>query len=223
MGKNIGISNGTILDYWQPWLEENHEFLITDIPECWGCRRTWRGPWNKKEATTWQELKNMWNACKPLVRCHIVADSLGGNSSPDNLFLMCRACHDEAPDTSFRDVFFKWFEFKQENNYGIQQKNELKKWLQLYLPGFCGGSVSEEQCKQVLDIVASDEFMKWLENHTTSHAHRYGTGKLSTFVGGLAKFMEVKGIQLAEGSDHTSDEFMDLPLWSLFNKWTEGE
>ncbi len=223
MGKNIGISNGTILDYWQPWLEENHEFLITDIPECWGCRRTWSGPWNKEEATTWQELKNMWNACKSLVRCHIVPDSLGGDNSPDNLFLMCRACHDEAPDTSFRDVFFKWFEYKQKNNCWVQQKNEMKMWMKVYLPDSWRGT--EEQWRQVSDIMTSDEFGKWYVGHVTSHVHAQHGGifKFSTRIGALAKFMEVKGIQLAEGSDHTSDEFMDLPLWSLFNKWTEGE
>lgn len=44
----------------------------------------------------------------PLQRCHIIPKSLGGLDTADNLFLMCKECHDLAPNTVYRDIFLKW-------------------------------------------------------------------------------------------------------------------
>lgn len=44
----------------------------------------------------------------PLQRCHIIPKSLGGTDTVDNLFLMCKECHDLAPNTPSRTAFLKW-------------------------------------------------------------------------------------------------------------------
>ena len=41
-------------------------------------------------------------------RAHIVPKSLGGPDSADNLFVLCRCCHAESPDTRFKAEFFRW-------------------------------------------------------------------------------------------------------------------
>ena len=44
----------------------------------------------------------------PLQYCHIVSRSLGGSDEASNLFLMCRECHDQAPNTTITAIFFEW-------------------------------------------------------------------------------------------------------------------
>lgn len=41
-----------------------------------------------------------WNCGSPkdLTRCHIIAMSLGGQDTPNNYVVLCRKCHEEAPN-----------------------------------------------------------------------------------------------------------------------------
>lgn len=43
---------------------------------------------------------------KPLERCHIIPDSLGGKDEASNLVLLCKRCHIEAPNVE--DKYFMW-------------------------------------------------------------------------------------------------------------------
>jgi hypothetical protein len=43
-----------------------------------------------------------------LERCHIVPHSLGGSDSPDNYVLLCKDCHQEAPNTNNPNDMWDW-------------------------------------------------------------------------------------------------------------------
>lgn len=45
---------------------------------------------------------------KHLMRCHMTPKALGGSHENSNLFLMCRDCHAENPDTIYLDLFQKY-------------------------------------------------------------------------------------------------------------------
>lgn len=46
-------------------------------------------------------------------RAHIVAASIGGSVDDDNIFLLCRCCHEESPMTNSREVFLDWVECRE--------------------------------------------------------------------------------------------------------------
>ena len=65
-----------------------------------------------------------------LERCHILADSLGGKSEPSNLFLMCKRCHAESPDTKNTSAFFRWVYDKRKSfSMGFMNQMTLQREL----------------------------------------------------------------------------------------------
>lgn len=78
-----------IVAYWSR--HEDESGLAVDWAEahkrCWGCgRKRWKRNFD---------------------RCHIVPRSLGGSNRADNLVLLCRRCHIQAPNV--KDPSFMWF------------------------------------------------------------------------------------------------------------------
>lgn len=51
-----------------------------------------------------------WNCGSPkdLTRCHIVARSLGGQDVPSNYVVLCRKCHEEAPNVDDPRIMWDW-------------------------------------------------------------------------------------------------------------------
>lgn len=45
---------------------------------------------------------------KSLHHCHITPHALGGSSDDENIFLLCGRCHQDNPDTIFKDLFFDY-------------------------------------------------------------------------------------------------------------------
>lgn len=96
-----------------------NKFVVFDCgePECWGCGKPVYGIedilLNNKST-----LINIWN--NDIVRgylhkCHIFAKQFGGKESPNNLFLLCKECHKESPDTVNPKNFFCWVWNKRNN------------------------------------------------------------------------------------------------------------
>ena len=81
-------------------------WLFVDLgePTCWGCGEMWGGDYDVSKKTT---PKQAWQKA-PLERCHIIPEALGGSSGPSNLFLMCKSCHENSPDTTEPKEFFEW-------------------------------------------------------------------------------------------------------------------
>ncbi|WP_189013757.1 HNH endonuclease [Paenibacillus marchantiophytorum] len=62
---------------------------------------------------------NNWDR-SPLQRYHIIARQFGGEDIPDNLFLMCKSCHDRAPNPKSREAFLDWVE-RQDYTVLVQE------------------------------------------------------------------------------------------------------
>lgn len=59
----------------------------------------------------WSEAEEYcWNCGSPkdLTRCHIVAHSLGGQDIPSNFVVLCRKCHEEAPNVDDPRIMWDW-------------------------------------------------------------------------------------------------------------------
>ena len=92
-------------------------------PECFACRKLVAPVLDDKDYEQWLEdeegLKKIWNhreTRRNLERAHIIPHSLGGNENPDNMFLLCKECHEESPDTNnpknfvekTYSIFWRW-------------------------------------------------------------------------------------------------------------------
>lgn len=59
----------------------------------------------------WSEAEEYcWNCGSPkdLTRCHIIARSLGGEDIPSNYVVLCRKCHEEAPNVEDPRIIWDW-------------------------------------------------------------------------------------------------------------------
>ena len=91
-------------------------------PECFACRRLVKGVLEDEKYDEWLNmkggLKNIWNhrdVKKNLQRCHIIPHSLNGSGNPENMFLMCKDCHEESPDTNNPKNFFRYVYRKRKS------------------------------------------------------------------------------------------------------------
>jgi len=200
MGRNL-CPRGQVLEYWKDWLISEQGWFLVELqfPFCWVCGRTWydyRGPKGKKinlkdicfNVLAWEEIIQVWNKCEPLERCHIIPHSLDGKDEPANLFLMCRECHDNAPDTTHKDDFFTWVN-SQEWRITKQRKEMICK-LKEELRTFGLNDLEDDECKELCSILESSQFRDWLDKNIGSHRASGGgcARKLSSFVAGLARY-----------------------------------
>ena len=95
------------------------QLIQQERPFCLVCRKEMRSKrlTHKRMKITWSEdgepiwtpdFKTVWNTVVGLQIHHIVPKSLGGVDTVDNLFLLCRSCHIEAPSSTSRELFLKW-------------------------------------------------------------------------------------------------------------------
>lgn len=91
--KTLSVTKKEIIKYWQKQPDKPSELdLNFDWNEahehlCWNCGET--------SKTT-------------IERCHIVPRQLGGEDVVSNLVLLCKRCHNEAPDTSNPENMWEW-------------------------------------------------------------------------------------------------------------------
>ena len=95
----------------------------------------------------------------PLQRCHIVPRSLGGANDASNVFLLCRECHDLAPNTSFPDVFFEWARAQSSHT------REASK-VQAAFESFGVDTTAREELYQ---LMTSSEFKSWVSDKFGLH------------------------------------------------------
>ena len=94
--------------------EKDYDWVVGDDyePCCWGCGLPAISALEEnKQPINENDLPLIWNdrnVKHKLHRCHIKPHSLGGEDTPDNLFLMCDRCHAESPDTTNSRTFFRW-------------------------------------------------------------------------------------------------------------------
>jgi hypothetical protein len=153
-----------ICKYWEDKIFDLDFFIDWNEPSCWSCGEFWNGRYDCKGKNLSRNkiLKNWEKA--PLQRCHIIPRSLGGLNEPSNLFLMCKECHDIAPNTSFPDIFFQWARkqnFLERHAYRIQQS----------LTAF---SIHEELYPKLDAISKTREFKDFAHKHSGLHRSQSG-------------------------------------------------
>lgn len=54
-----------------------------------------------------------------LYRCHIVPSSAGGQDVPSNYVLLCRRCHEQAPNCTDGQIMMDWLKADSSKIYGL--------------------------------------------------------------------------------------------------------
>lgn len=144
-------SKTTIIQYWR-----EHERELADIlghlpdwdePACWVC---------SYPVETWDRVM--------LERCHIIPKSLGGANVPSNLVLMCRRCHDTAPNTSFIDDFAQWASV--QSDFKRRERDMLNAFEDMGLP------IDDASLTRYTAVIRQPACIEFMREHSGSHWFR---------------------------------------------------
>lgn len=152
-------SKSKIFDHWKDKLSDHNIFIDWDEPSCWACGFHYSDRYDISNSnTSWQKILSCWEKI-PLQRCHIVPRSLGGSDQVGNLFLMCRECHDSAPNTLFPQVFFKW----------VDKQSWWKRECGKITAAFDSFDISEVDQIEIMSVIGSAEFKAWISGRMAFH------------------------------------------------------
>lgn len=152
-------SKSEVFEYWKERIFDLGFFIDWGEPSCWACGEFWNGRYHiTNPKASYEKILNCWEKV-PLQRCHIIPRSLGGSNEPSNLFLMCKECHDLAPNTSIPEIFFQWARrqsFFERRSYQIQQ----------CMKDF---NITEELYFKLDEISQTKKFKDFFSNHAGLH------------------------------------------------------
>lgn len=156
---NVLPSKREIFDYWKERLLEIGVFIDWGEPSCWACGFHYEAKYDiKRPDASWEEIFLCWEKI-PLQRCHIIPRSLGGSDSVGNLFLMCRECHDLAPNTSIPEIFFEWV---RSQAWLRREQARIDQALEAF-------SVSQHDYPEIQKTINSPEFKVWVDGKMGLH------------------------------------------------------
>jgi hypothetical protein len=120
MKKIVKTSKEEIVDYWRGKVEEIYlNFDWSDALEvCWNCGQ---------------------ERSKGIERCHIIADSLKGKDKPENFILLCRSCHNQAPNCNSKQIMWDWIKANKTATGFYEtyfQEQAVKEYKRLYKKNF---------------------------------------------------------------------------------------
>ena len=168
-----------IFEYWKERLPRLGFFIDWGEPGCWACGFHYGARYDiKRSDADWHKILCCWNRI-PLQRCHTVPRSLGGTNDVSNLFLMCRECHDLAPNTSIPEIFFAW---AQAQSWNARESAKIC----AALDAFGVDSVDREDFNELIN---SDGFKSWMSGKLGLHRPQSNYAPISsrltpaTFVG----------------------------------------
>lgn len=181
------IPRSAVIEYWYKNMPNFSPYIDIGEPICWACGKPVSIRFdNKNPDATEEECFKIWDKVGHLQVCHIIPKSLGGSDALSNLFLMCKECHELAPDTSYPDIFFKWVE---QQNYVIREADQLLKELKVF-----NLNIEDLKFYSTSQIANTEEFQKFLFANSGIHRTIYGGTKIkkSTTAGLLYKFIQLK-------------------------------
>ncbi len=189
-------SKAEIFEYWKDRFPDVGMFIDWGEPSCWACGFHYGAKYDiKKPKASWSEILRCWERM-PLQRCHIVPRSLGGTDDPANLVLMCRECHDLAPNTDSREIFFQW----------VCKQSYLQRDWNKILPAFEIFDLKEENYGVVAEIANFIEFRSWasgkmgLHRPQSNYASRLARLTPATLIGLVVQYQrELAEAPLAAG------------------------
>ena len=152
-------SKGQIFEFWKERLPELGFFIDWGEPGCWASGFHYGTRYDVKRSDAgWCEIFRCWNGI-PLQRCHIVPRSIGGTDDVANLFLMCRECHDQAPNTAIPDIFFEW---ARAQSWHARENAKISAALAAF-------GIDTEALQDFNELVISDEFKSWRSDKIGLH------------------------------------------------------
>lgn len=163
-------SKAEIVSHWKDRLRDLDIFIDWSEPSCWACGFRYGRRYDVAALSAgWERALRCWERV-PLQRCHIVPRSLGGGDHPSNLFLMCRECHDLAPNTAIKDIFFEW----------VRAQSHYKREQMKYADAFRAFGVDEASQPDVLRVMQRDDFSAWVEGKYGLHRPQSNYAPLSS-------------------------------------------
>lgn len=186
MRRNVILpSKGQIFDYWKGRLLDYGLFIDWGEPSCWVCGFHYDGKYDiTRPDASWEAILGCWEKI-PLQRCHITPRSLNGSDSVENLFLMCRECHDIAPNTNIPEIFFEW---ARSQNWLKREQAKLNQALETF-------SMSKRDYRRFVKTMNSPAFHVWVKNKIGFHwpqsnyAPRSSRLTYSTMIGLVTYFL----------------------------------
>lgn len=147
--------------YWQG----RGKYVMIDFgePSCWACSY-YEPEWECEEG---ESLRSMWNRIG-LERAHLVPASLGGQSSPSNMVLLCPLCHKDAPDHADPQYMIRWIE-SREDYFGWAFRSLATAINEL-------GGISKEDAALIIGHPRMDEAFKTAYERATWH---FGAGRFT--------------------------------------------
>ena len=139
-----------------------------------------------------------------LDKCYILAKSLGGEDTPENLFLLCSNCHAESPDTSNPETFIRWiFNRRREYWFGIPYlavKNGIEKELEQRGIELTLAEISEKV------EYNQDEYDEFYANNSSAYKEKkYSNLPLSTIIGVTTDYFLMK-LESLDKENNTNNE-----------------
>jgi hypothetical protein len=190
-------SRSLIFDNWKERLEKLGFFVDWGEPGCWACGFHYDVKYDiKRPDAGWKDTLKRWDAL-PLQRCHIVARSLGGTNDVGNLFLMCRECHDLAPNTVFSEIFFEWA--RAQSSYAREAAK--------FGSALASFGLKEADYEVICELIGSEEFKYWMSDKFGPHrpqsnyAPRSSRLTPATIIGSAAWYLRVHGRMQSSGED----------------------
>jgi HNH endonuclease len=184
-----------IAEYWycKPLPGSDHIPLI-DLgePECFAC-----GWCRLEQVRSERAQKDIW---KGLQRAHVVARSLDGSATVENLALLCKPCHEASPDTADPTVFWRWVADHPKNGsmaylFQIRDFDDLRvtdyrgPWAN-YLCGL--GSLTDDELAVLMSIYEADppgmrQRLRAAERRLGGITRHWGIGLSSGTVAALSR------------------------------------
>lgn len=157
-------SKALIFDHWKDRFREIGIFIDWGEPSCWACGFHYGSKYDIKSSdASMPQILDGWERM-PLQRCHIVPRSLGGTDELSNLFLMCRECHDLAPNTSIPEVFFEWV---RAQCYSRRDSARIEEAFRAF-------GIQPGQYDEIVQIMESKSFQIWSDRKTGMHRPQCG-------------------------------------------------
>ena len=177
------IKKSDVVKYWYENVKSfGRYFCDIGEPNCWACGKPISKRFDCENPNfSDEECYKIWDKVGHLQICHIVPKSLSGTNHPSNLFLMCKHCHEEAPDTIFPELFFEWVDNK---SYYKDEFRNMETVFEYY---------NIKITNETTEIFSSKKFSDFIKDKTGSHRSIFGGNnvKLSSLVALLKKYIEL--------------------------------
>ena len=162
--KEAGLEDGLparseIFEYWKDRLPQLGLLIDWGEPGCWTCGFHYGCKYDiKRSDVDWETILRCWDRI-PLQRCHIVPRSLQGTDLVENLFLMCRECHDTMPNTSIPEIFYRW---TRTQNFEVRENSKIFHALKSF-------GIAEKDYESVMNVMLSEQFKSWANGKRGIH------------------------------------------------------